>query len=436
MTRCILPRFTLPHRGWRVAAGAFLVLLAGWGAINSYAAFACDLGRAFDASPASVSLIYALSGGSCFLVGALAGPLADLIGPRRPAATGMLLAGFGLGLAGQATSLPGLCLTYGLLVGTGVGLAYVPALAAVQCWFVARRGWASGLAAMGIGIGTLLVPPVTRSLEALGDWRAELLALGTLVTAVGLAGALLLDGRPEKHELQPDGLRQPEATRPRAPAVLEGLPLAAVRRSRAFALLYFGTLLVSIPAAMPFAHLVFFAQKSGMAHQDAVALIALIGVGSIVGRVLLGAAADRIGRHTAFLGCCVGLSLATLVWPLARPALLTGFALAFGVFQGGFVALSSSVVVDLFGRRAAAGAIGLLHTGRGIALLFGPPAVAFAAAALDGYAIPLVVTALLGLLGSALAFCVVEKISERRSSSEQVLRRDHYRAGLVGASKG
>lgn len=127
--------------GWRVVAGAFLVLMAGWGAIYSYAVFACDLAPAIGASQASVSLVYAIAGGSCFLVGTLAGPLADRIGPRRPAVAGMLTVGVGLALAGQATGLPELCLSYGLLVGIGVGLAYVPAMAAGRHRLHYRPAW-------------------------------------------------------------------------------------------------------------------------------------------------------------------------------------------------------------------------------------------------------------------------------------------------------
>ena len=49
---------------------------------------------------------------------------------------------------------------YGLGVGLGVGCAYVPAIGAVQRWFVRRRGFASGLAVSGIGVGTLVMPPL------------------------------------------------------------------------------------------------------------------------------------------------------------------------------------------------------------------------------------------------------------------------------------
>lgn len=388
---------TLP--GWRVVAGAFLVCLAGWGAIYAYAAVAPALAVAAGVPDASVSLVYAIAAGSCFLAGALAGPVADRCGPRRPAIAGMLAVGLGLVLATQATSLTGLCLTFGLLTGGGAGLAYIPAMAAVQCWFVARRGLASGLAAMGIGVATILVPPVAAALAPLGDWRVQLGLLGTALTAIGLLGAALLAAPSKAHGPAPDGAACT------AHVVPEGLPFAAVRRSPDFARLYLAVMLVSVPAALPFAHLAPFAEEAGLTRADALALVGLIGVGSILGRVALGFIADLLGRQATLLGCCIGVCLASLAWAVAGPAALAPFAVAFGAFQGGFVALSSSVVVDLFGRRTAARTSGLLLTGRGIAVLAGAPAFAEAAARI-GYGAPIAFAALSGALGCVLLWQV------------------------------
>ncbi|WP_426954208.1 MFS transporter [Muricoccus radiodurans] len=98
---------------------------------------------------------------------------------------------------------------------------------------------------------------------------------------------------------------------------------------------------------------------------------------------------------------CLGMSLSILLWAVSGLPVLAPFALLFGVFQGGFVALTSAVVVDLFGARAASGANGLLLTARGIGMLVGIPAITGAATVL-GDALPLVAVALLGLAGCAL----------------------------------
>jgi OFA family oxalate/formate antiporter-like MFS transporter len=375
--------------GWLVVAGAFIVTMVGYGAIYSYAAFAEEIAVAFGAQRGAVALVYALSGGSCFFVSALTGPLADRIGARVLAAAGMLLVGLGLMVAATARSLVEVYVGYGLLIGLGTGCAYVPALAAVQRWFTAARGLASGLAVSGIGIGTALVPPLAEALAVLGDWRAAFLACGALAAAVGFVGAMLL--RP------PPGLDAQEAAEPAPPAA----PCAVLGRD--FALAYAGTLLASLPAVLPHALLVATARDLGLARAEAVSLLGLIGLGTIAGRFLLAALADVVGRRAVFLACTAGMAASVLVWAVARDlAVLQGFALGFGALQGGFVALLPAFVADGFGARSVGGVLGLLYTSRGIALLAAPPALAFGIALAAGHALPLVATAALGLAGTAL----------------------------------
>lgn len=370
-------------QGWRVVGGTFLLLLGGWSAVYAYAALAPAMAASLGIGEAALCLAYALAGGGCFLAGALSGPLADRIGARLPAQLGVLMVAVGLLLAAESDGFVAVALTFGLMVGIGVGLAYIPAMAAVQCCFTARRGVASGIAAMGIGAATLLVPMLAALLAPLGDWRTQVRIMAAGVLLLGLAGASML----------------PAAALPRG--VADGPLLDAVRRSPAFRRLYLAVLLVSMPAALPFAWLPRSAEAAGLARPDALALLGAIGLGSMLGRVLLGHVADRIGRGVTLLACCVGIGLAMPVWAWAGTAALMPFALAFGAFQGGFVALCPAVTVDLFGRRSAAGASGLLLTGRGIALLVATPAVAQASLLL-GEALPIAATGLCGLAGAAL----------------------------------
>jgi MFS transporter, OFA family, oxalate/formate antiporter len=369
--------------GWMTVAGAFIVTMVGYGAIYSYAAFAEEIAAEFAVGRASVAVIFALSGGACFFVSALSGPLADRIGARPMAAIGMLAVAFGLVLAATATSLAEVYVGYGLLIGLGTGFAYVPAIAAVQRWFVAHRGLASGLAVSGIGVGTVLVPPLADWLSSLGSWRSGFVAFGGLAAVVGLAGAAML--------LPPPG------PGPRSD------PPTATPRDRLLLLAYGGTLLVSLPATLPHALLVSTARDMGLERAEAVALLGLIGLGTIVGRFLLAVVADLVGRRTVFLACCWGMAASMLAWAFAGDMLsLRIFALAFGALQGGFVALLPAFVADRFGARGLGGVLGLLYTSRGIALVAGPPAVGWAFALLDGHEPPLVVVALFGAVGCAL----------------------------------
>ncbi len=152
--------------GWFVVAAAFAVTFVGFGCAYTFSAFVEPLQRDFGASRGSVSLVFSLAGFLYFGLGIVSGPLADRFGSRRLAVAGMILTGLGLMAASAARNLPEVYVAYGLGVGLGVGCAYVPAIGAVQRWFLRRRGFASGIAVSGIGVGTLVMPPLA------ADWRS------------------------------------------------------------------------------------------------------------------------------------------------------------------------------------------------------------------------------------------------------------------------
>src|SRR5580704_10585486 len=133
-----VPRAPRPFYGWYVVAGAFAVTFVGFGSAYSFSAFLESLQHDFAASRGSVSLVFSLAGFLYFGLGIVSGPLADRWGSRRLAVAGMVLTGLGLAAASMARSLTEVYVAYGLGVGIGVGCSYVPAVGAVQRWFVRR----------------------------------------------------------------------------------------------------------------------------------------------------------------------------------------------------------------------------------------------------------------------------------------------------------
>ena len=191
--------------GWFVVAAAFAVTFVGFGCAFSFSAFVEPLQREFGASRGSVSLVFSLAGFLYFGLGTLSGPLADRLGSRRLVVAGMMLTGLGLAAAGAAHSLAEVYVAYGLGVGIGIGCAYVPAIGVVQRWFFRRRGFASGLAVSGIGVGTLAMPPLATLLIDTIGWRGAYFTLGALVAVVGGGLALLIENDPRDRGLGPDG---------------------------------------------------------------------------------------------------------------------------------------------------------------------------------------------------------------------------------------
>jgi len=362
--------------GWLVVAAAFAVTFVGFGSAYTFSAFVGSLQQDFAASRGSVSLVFSLAGFLYFGLGIVSGPLADRFGSRRLALIGMILTGAGLALAGVARSLAEVYAAYGLGIGLGVGCSYVPAIGAVQRWFVRRRGFASGIAVSGIGVGTLVMPPLAALLIAALGWRDAYLALGLLAALVGGGTALLIENDPRDRGLGPDG------DPPQAGSSTSGAHGASVREavtSRRFLGLYAACLICSFGLFVPFVHLVPYALDHGIAQASAVLLLGIIGVGSTAGRFFLGGLADRLGRRLALLAMFVGMALALAVWAASTGFwALAAFAFAYGVFYGGFVALLPALVMDYFGGRNVSGIIGILYTSVAFGTLIGPSAAGFA----------------------------------------------------------
>jgi MFS family permease len=391
--------------GWYVVAGAFAVTLVGFGSAYTFSAFIDSLQRDFAASRGSVSLVFSLAGFLYFGLGVVSGPLADRWGSRRLAVIGMLLVGSGLAAASMARSLPQVYVAYGLGVGLGVGCSYVPVLGAVQRWFVRHRGLASGLAVSGIGVGTLVMPPLAAFFVAALGWRHAYLVLGLLAAVVGVGMALLIENDPRDRGLAPDGDPVQSSARTELPP---GFSVRDAVKSRRFAGLYAACVMCSFGLFVPFVHLIPYALDHGIARHSAALLLGAVGVGSTGGRFFLGGLADKLGRERALLLMFVGMALALLVWVFSTVLWgLAAFALAYGVFYGGFVAILPALAMDYFGGRHVSGIIGVLYTSVAAGTLVGPSAAGYAFDFSHSYTLPI----LIGVCGNLVAALIMTVMS-------------------------
>jgi MFS family permease len=386
--------------GWFVVVAAFAVTFIGFGCAYTFSAFVEPLQREFGASRGSVSLVFSLAGFLYFGLGIISGPLADRVGSRPLAATGMILIGLGLALASMARSLTEVYAAYGFGVGLGVGCAYVPAIGAVQRWFVRRRGFASGLAVSGIGVGTLVMPPLAAQLiQALG-WRDTYLVLGVIALVIGAGLSLLIENDPGGRNLGPDG----DPPRPAAQRnVPEGISISAAIRSSRFIGLYAACLICSFGVFVPFVHLVPYARDHGVSPSYAVLLLGVIGIGSTAGRFFLGELADRAGRQLTLLLMFVGMAFALALWAISTTLWPLGaFAFIFGIFYGGWVAVLPAVVMDYFGGRNVSGLIGILYTSVAFGTLVGPSAAGFIFDLSHSYTVPILVSAITNIVAAVI----------------------------------
>jgi MFS family permease len=303
----------------------------------------------------------------------------------------MLLVGLGLAAAGFARTLMQVYVAYGLGVNLNIGFAYVPVLGAVQRWFVKRRAFASGLAVSGIGVGTLLMPPLVAWCIETSGWRNAYFILGALAAVIGGGMALLIEDHPRRRGLGPDGTLAQSAASSQTHA---GIPLRTAVRSRTFIALYAATGICSFGVFVPFVHLVPYALDHRVAPAAAALLLSAIGVGSTGGRFLLGGLADRMGRTRTLCAMILGMGTTLALWAGCTSLwTLAAFATAYGVFYGAWVAVMPSVAADHFGALNISGVIGALFTSVAFGTLIGPSAAGYIYDASGSYTLPILAAA-------------------------------------------
>src|SRR3954464_800608 len=387
--------------GWVVVAAAFTLMFVGFAAAYSFAAFFGAFQAEFGASRAHIALVFSVAAFLWFLTGAPGGMLADRFGARRVALAGVGCLVGALGLAAVSNSVTSLYVTYSVGIGVGVGLVYVPSVGAVQPWFNANRAFASGIAVAGIGAGNIAGPLLAAWWIGLFGWRGAYFALALFVLCLGGVAACLLRNKSDAKNKNP-------------------ISVGDALRTAPFWLLYVSLTLSCIGLFVPMVHLGAYAQDLGYSEAQGVALVSLIGLGSLLGRFTVGPFADRMGREASLAAMYAGLGIMLLVWWVASAWwLLAVFAVLFGVCYGAYVALLPTIVMELYGPRAVSGITGVLYTGAGLGTLFGPWLAGAAYDAFHSYNVPILAAAALSFMAAA---CVAPRRKLKREQGPLVHR--------------
>ncbi len=138
-----------------IAAAAFCMQLA-FGAVYGWSVFLNPLREHFGASKTEANLTFTITSGG---PGRDGGVRRQPAAPDRPARDrdhrGPALRDPACNLSGFAPNLGTLYLSYEVLGGVGLGFGYIVPLAVLIAWFPDKRGFITGLAVTGFGLGAL-----------------------------------------------------------------------------------------------------------------------------------------------------------------------------------------------------------------------------------------------------------------------------------------
>jgi len=173
--------------GWLMVVAGFLVLMVSWGSQFAFSVFLIPLTDQFGWTRANTAGVFSFNyllfgAGSIF-----SGKLTERFGPRAVVGVGGGLMGGGLVLCAAIQNLWQLYLVYGVIIGLGASTTWGPLAATVSRWFFSHRGLAMGIMSLGISIGIIVLPPLSRHLITRLGWRMSFVFLG-LLTGVLIIG--------------------------------------------------------------------------------------------------------------------------------------------------------------------------------------------------------------------------------------------------------
>lgn len=336
--------------GYIVVALASLINIILGGTTYTFSVFFEPLSGEFGWTRAVTSgafSLYMLLHGFLYIV---TGRLNDRFGPRIVLSGCGFFMGLGYLLMSQVNGIWQIYLFYGVIIAIGMSGGYVPITSTVTRWFEGdrRRGLMIGISIAGVGIGTMIVPPFANWLISSFTWRTSYFVIGLIVMVIVIAAAQFMRRAPEKMPQLSYSENTP--LEKSVNIISRGLSLDRAIRTRQFWLLsvsYFGFGLF-LQAIM--VHIVIHALGLGISSASAASIFIAVGGLSVIGRISMGAACDRIGNKSVIIIGFV-LMAAALSWLLVARELwmLILFAAAFGFAYGGLVSAQSPVVADLFG---------------------------------------------------------------------------------------
>ena len=334
--------------GYAIVFASFCLQILGLGMFNSFGVFINPLVSDFGWSRASLtgalSFVYVIAA----LVSIVLGRLNDRFGPRLIMTICGVVLGVGYLLMSRIWSIWSFYIFCCLFIGIGISGVDVVLLSTIARWFIIKRGLLTGIVKVGTGAGMFIMPLIINKLINYYGWRNTLIILGIIVLILFFIVSQMLVRDPFIKGLAPDGDRD---IKNRVKSHIEkGISFKKAIGTRQFytiAIVY--TLFYTCSNTMMI-HIVPHGLDLGLTGGDAAKVLSTLGAFSIFGRLLMGAAGDRVGNISAMFVCFIFL-LSGLMWLQFSHNMwmLIIFAMIHGFAHGGVFSVISPILAELFG---------------------------------------------------------------------------------------
>lgn len=334
-----------------MAVGVIAMLFAG--VLYAWSILKSPLAGEFGWGASELALNFTLAMTFFCIGGLLGAQISKRLGHRTALISAGILsaAGFVLTAVLNDVSVVMLYITYGVLAGLGIGIAYNVVIATVSSWFPDKKGLCSGCLMMGFGASALILGNLADVMfrSTLG-WRTTYIILGvSILVVLAVAGIILKKPSPD--------VVFPEAKGSKAQSNNDNQDFTS-KQMLCKPSFWMAFICISFLAAVG-SSVISFAKDLAISVNApealAVSLVGILSVCNGVGRIITGAVFDVIGcRKTMICAniltiCAAGVTLLA-VSINALPLCIIGVCLT-GMSYGACPTITSAFTSSFFGMK-------------------------------------------------------------------------------------
>lgn len=326
--------------------------LNAFGVLNDY--YATHQLR--NESPSNIAWIGSIQAFLQFLGSLAGGPLFDRYGAKVIYLPAFLYV-VSFMLTSLCTELYQFILAQGVLGGLCISMIITPGLAATAQYFRRKRAMATGVVVAGSSLGGVIFPIAASQMLA-----NETLGFGWTIRICGFLVLALL-------------IPSCAAIRARLPPRKGQFLLPGAFKEKFYLLVIGATSLLLMSVFEPLFYLPDYATAHGMSARLAPYTIAIFNAASLLGRILPGILADKLGRFNVFFAAAAASGILAFAWQACTTnAAIIVFAVLFGFFSGAIVSMATVCLSVAAPRPGLIGTyIGMGLAASSFAVLVGPP---------------------------------------------------------------
>lgn len=388
------------------------------GSIYSWSVFAAPMADYLTVSTGSLittadlALVYTVANSVGPITMITGGWFNDRFGPRNVILVGGLLFTGGLILSGFANGTGFLLVSYGLVSGLGLGMAYGCTISTVVKYFPDKRGLVGGIATAVYGLSAVVISPIVTMIVEKSSAPTAFKVIGGIFMTLIVISSFFVKRPPENFK--------PKGWQPKVQAAHGESNEKNWQGMLKSPIFYVMIILLTCGA---FSGMMVISQAAGIAQgmvgmdilaaSSAVSVLALF---NSCGRIIAGYLSDRIGRINTLMFACAfsitGMIVLFFTGEGATALFYIGISIV-GLCFGAFMGIFPGFTADQFGTKNNSVNYGIMFIGFALAGYFGPTVMRSVLQSDGSYQRAFIIAA--GLSGIGLILCSVYKLVTKRT---------------------